>query len=403
MHVVVPEGIDDPASPSGGNVYDRRVCRGLTGDGWDGARARGRRAGGRGPTPPPARSWAPLSPRCPTARSCSSTGWWPAGCPRSSSRRRAGSRSSCSCTCRSATSRGAPPELAAREREVLAAAAAVVATSPWAARRVVALHGLDPARVAVAAPGVDPAPRAPGTGTARRLLCVGALTPTKGQDLLVARARRRPATCRGPARWSVRCATPGTSRRSATRSSGTGSTAGCALTGPLTGAALDAAYAAADLLVVPSRAETYGMVVTEALARGIPVLASDAGGLPETLGRDPGGRVPGVVVPSGDVAALAAALRGWLIDSGRRAELRRRAHERGPMLHGWEVTSRCVARSVDRAAEGPARLGRPPEHPRLAGLHPRLARAARARRRRGPRPRAAPHSPRTGSAPGARW
>ena len=91
------------------------------------------------------------------------------------------------------------------------------------------------------------------------------------------------------------------------------------LTGPLTGAALDAAYAAADLLVVPSRAETYGMVVTEALARGIPVLASDAGGLPETLGRDPGGRVPGVLVQSGDAAALAAALRGWLIDSGRRA------------------------------------------------------------------------------------
>ena len=71
--------------------------------------------------------------------------------------------------------------------------------------------------------------------------------------------------------------------------------------------------------MVPSRAETYGMVVTEALARGIPVLASDAGGLPETLGRDPDGRVPGMVVPAGRVADLGAALHGWLADPDRRA------------------------------------------------------------------------------------
>ena len=136
------------------------------------------------------------------------------------------------------------------------------------------------------------------------------------------------------------------------------------LTGPLTGAALDAAYAAADLLVVPSRAETYGMVVTEALARGIPVLASDAGGLPETLGRDPDGRVPGVVVPAGDAAALAAALRGWLIDSGAagRAPAGARTSAR-PMLHGWEVTARCVAKTLIAQRRGPrgwdARLSTP--------------------------------------------
>ena len=57
------------------------------------------------------------------------------------------------------------------------------------------------------------------------------------------------------------------------------------LTGPLTGADLDAAYAAADVLVLASRAETYGMVVTEALARGLPVIASAVGGVPEAVGR----------------------------------------------------------------------------------------------------------------------
>ena len=68
------------------------------------------------------------------------------------------------------------------------------------------------------------------------------------------------------------------------------------LAGPRTGDDLDAAYAAADLLVLASRGETYGMVVTEALARGIPVLATAVGGLPEALGRAPDGSLPGLLV-----------------------------------------------------------------------------------------------------------
>src|SRR5204863_443994 len=62
---------------------------------------------------------------------------------------------------------------------------AVVATSPWAARRLVAQHGLGAERVHVAAPGADRAPLAPGTDGVTHLLCVGAVTATKGQDLLV--------------------------------------------------------------------------------------------------------------------------------------------------------------------------------------------------------------------------
>ena len=71
------------------------------------------------------------------------------------------------------------------------------------------------------------------------------------------------------------------------------------LTGPRVGPALDAVYAAADLVVAPSRTETYGMVVTEALARAIPVVGAAVGGLPEALGTAPDGRLPGLLVAPG--------------------------------------------------------------------------------------------------------
>ena len=95
--------------------------------------------------------------------------------------------------------------------------------------------------------------------------------------------------------------------------------------GPRFGPELERAYAAADLLVLASHAETYGMVVTEALARGLPVLATEVGGVTEALGHGEDGTRPGLLVPPGDAAALGAALRAWLED----AELRDRATPRG--------------------------------------------------------------------------
>jgi glycosyltransferase involved in cell wall biosynthesis len=120
--------------------------------------------------------------------------------------------------------------------------------------------------------------------------------------------------------------------------------------GPRTGPDLDRSYAAADLLVLPSRAETYGMVVTEALARGLPVVASDVGGVGEALGHGADGVRPGLLVTPGDPAALAAAFRTWLTDAQLRLRLRRAAGERRESLSRWSGTAAVLAGVLDEAA-----------------------------------------------------
>jgi glycosyltransferase involved in cell wall biosynthesis len=113
--------------------------------------------------------------------------------------------------------------------------------------------------------------------------------------------------------------------------------------GPCAGQEVDRAYAAADLLVLASHAETYGMVVTEALSRGLPVLATEVGGVTEALGHGEDGTRPGLLVSPGDPAALGAALRVWLGDAELRDRLRRAARERRAKLRRWAATTSAVA------------------------------------------------------------
>ncbi len=247
---------------------------------------------------------------------------------------------------------GLTPALAAdldvRERETLHAACAVVATSAWAARRLAEHHGLDADRVHAVPPGTDPAPVADGTDGRSRLVCVGAVSPRKGQDLLVealASVADLPWTCElvGPVRRNPAYAER---LRGLVERYGLGDRVTFA--GPRSGEELAGRYAAADLVVLPSRAETYGMVVTEALARGIPVLATDVDGVPDTLGRAPDGSVPGILVPPEDAAALAGALRRWSAEPGLRRDLRASACRRRGALEGWATTARQWADVLGR-------------------------------------------------------
>ena len=120
------------------------------------------------------------------------------------------------------------------------------------------------------------------------------------------------------------------------------------LLGVLTGRRLADAYHAADLVVAPSRAESYGMVVAEALARGIPVVAARVGGVPEAIA----GSTAGILIPPNDPEALRAVLRRWRADPAWRAALKAEAVRSRTVVRSWDESAEIVA-AVLRDA-GPA-------------------------------------------------
>ena len=242
------------------------------------------------------------------------------------------------------------PAALQREGTVLAAAAATIATSSWTRATLIGRHGPAGGRLHVAEPGVDPADVASRSRDGGRLLCVAAVTPVKGHDVLVSAL----ATV-SDRRWT--CVVVGSLDRDPDfvrvvrhRLEQAGLSERVLLAGPLTGDRLADAYASADLLLLPSRLESYGMVATEAIARGVPVIASRVGGLPDTLAAGPRGSRPGLLVPAADPTALGAAVRRWLEDRDLRARLRRAAVDRRRTLAGWGSTTDTIDRVLRRVA-----------------------------------------------------
>lgn len=276
---------------------------------------------------------------------------------------------------------GGPAEPEVRrvgERRVIGASAGLVCSTDDEARALVELAGADPARVHVVPPGVDTDLFRPGevgdardavgvAGDALMVLFVGRIQPHKGPDLLVRAMAAAVADRPDLRRRLVVVALGG--------SSGPGGDAAADLDGlarelgvgdllirrgPVPRDELARWYRAADVVAVPSRHESFGLVALEAQASGTAVLAARAGGLVTAV--DDG--VSGILVPGRDPHEWARRLVSLLDDPRERARLGA-AGRRHAERFSWAATAVATAEVYEQvlreAPPGSARGAAPGE------------------------------------------
>lgn len=230
-------------------------------------------------------------------------------------------------------------QLRSSERQALAAVRHVIVTSPGT-REVLATYDVTPQRISVAEPGVDSvSPRLRRRTTQQtplHLLCVATLTPRKDHASLL----QALASLSFP--WTLSCVGDATRHPDTTKQlhgliEKHGLQDRVALHGKVSPAALDAQLDAADLFVLPTRFEGYGMAVAQALAAGLPVISTHTGSIPQLVAPD-----AGIVVPPGDLDALRAALLAAFVPQ-RFNELAAGAYRVSALLGDWPRASQRLA------------------------------------------------------------
>jgi glycosyltransferase involved in cell wall biosynthesis len=237
---------------------------------------------------------------------------------------------------------GTPRERAAflmeNETAVLAAARHVIVTSPATRRILIADFGMTDRKISVAEPGCARHPRATGTGAPFQVLAVGAVSARKAYgDLVKAMAGITDVA------WRLTIAGSLDLSRDAVRQLRDAIDAsGCAdritLTGALDEAHLAASFAKADLFAMSSLFEGYGMALTEALARGLPIVTAAGGAAAETVPD-----MAALKTPPGNTAALTAALQRVMTDHAYRRRMADAAWAAAALLPSWDDTAREIA------------------------------------------------------------
>jgi glycosyltransferase involved in cell wall biosynthesis len=242
---------------------------------------------------------------------------------------------------------GLPPQraaaLRASEADALCWARRVIVTSPETAALLARDYRVAHNRLRVVEPGTDTALLSAGSGhSALNLLCVASLTPRKGHEILLralAPLRDRP--------WHLSCAgslerSPGNAAALLDLSHRLGLAARVTFTGAVDEPRLAQLYHRADLFVLPTRFEGYGMVLTEALARGLPIVSTRTGPIPRLVPRE-----AGILVEPGDPAALRLALASVMDDAGLRRRLSAGARSARRRLRSWETAGTDFLRVLD--------------------------------------------------------
>jgi glycosyltransferase involved in cell wall biosynthesis len=229
------------------------------------------------------------------------------------------------------------------ETDALRQVRRTIVTSP-ATARLLDGFGVAAADIDVIEPGTDPAALATGSGQGPlQLLCVGTVTPRKGHLLLIE------ALCGlKHLDWELACAgslerSPDTVAAVRRRAAELGLEQRLRLLGELPPAAMPALYAGADVFVLPSLFEGYGMAYAEAMARGLPVLGTQAGAIPETVPAD-----AGLLVEPGSVSALSKALQRLIADPDLRCRLAAGARRARARLPTWSDSASRFAEALRR-------------------------------------------------------
>jgi glycosyltransferase involved in cell wall biosynthesis len=229
------------------------------------------------------------------------------------------------------------------ERAALASARCVIVTSATTARLLTTEYEVAADRIIVACPGTDPVPPARGGNDGIiRLLAVGAIVPRKGYDVLIAAlamlkdlpwhltiAGDRTRDAQTAAKLDADILRFGLGER-------------ISVLGAVSDERLAEFYLQADLFTLASRYEGYGMVFSEAVAHGLPIVGTNAGAIPETV---PAGA--GILVPPDDVTALASALRRVIGNSGERQRMAAASREAARKLPTWQDSAKIFARALE--------------------------------------------------------
>jgi glycosyltransferase involved in cell wall biosynthesis len=230
------------------------------------------------------------------------------------------------------------------ERAALAKARAVVVTSPAMARLVASDYGVPIERIAVARPGSDPAPKSSGSrNDAPHLLSVGAVVPRKGFDILVAALA---TLVELPWRLTIAgdlTRDPNEAARLHASIARHQLGGRIAAPGAVSSERLEALYDEADLFVLASRFEGYGMAYAEALSHGLPVVGTTAGAIADTVPQE-----AGLLVTANDVDALASALRCLIADANLRGRMSDAAVAAAQALPSWQQSGAIFAAALEK-------------------------------------------------------